>query len=115
MQNGHAENTRGVSLRGRIADKIGFDLYFTDNQKRDPLYVQNWVKQFNAIPGEDFSHIGLFLKVNTHIWKLNYENLFIDVNFNRRTYKTQLTGVTLNATFITSGIRWNIARRTFAF
>ena len=123
------QNTRGVALRGRIADKIGFDLYFTDTQERDPLYVQNWVKRFKAIPGQgfykplgveegydytevrgsvsfkvakfidmqfgydrnfignglrstflsDFSNTGLFLKVNTRIWKLNYENLFMEL------------------------------------
>lgn len=123
------QNTRGVALRGRIADKVGFDLYFTDTQERDPLYVQNWVKRFKAIPGQgfykplgvvdgydytevrgsvswkmakfidmqfgydrnfignglrstflsDFSNTGLFLKVNTRIWKLNYENLFMEL------------------------------------
>jgi hypothetical protein len=123
------QNTRGVYLRGRIADKVGFDLYFTDTQERDPRYVQGWVKQFKAIPGagfykplgvvdgydytevrgsvtwkvakfmdmqfgydrnfigngirstflSDFSNTGLFLKVNTRIWKLNYENLFMEL------------------------------------
>lgn len=43
------------------------------------------------------------------------ENLFAEnVTMNRRSYKTQLTGVTPDAT-ITGGIRWNMARRTFAF
>ena len=123
------QNTRGLSLRGRIGDKVGFDLYFTDTQERDPQYVQSWVKQFKAIPGQgfykplgvvegydytevrgsvswklakfidmqfgydrnfigngirsaflsDFANTGLFLKVNTRIWKLNYENLFMEL------------------------------------
>ncbi len=121
--------SRGISLRGRIADKIGFDLYFTETQERDPQFVQGWVKQFKAIPGQgfykplgvvdgydytevrgsvnwkvakfidmqfgydrnfigngirstflsDFANTGLFLKVNTRIWKLNYENLFMEL------------------------------------
>lgn len=123
------QNTRGFYIRGRIANKIGFDLYFTDNQERTPRYVQGWVKTFKAIPGagfykplgvvdgydysevrgsvswkvakfldmqfgydrnfigngirstflSDFSNTGLFVKVNTRIWKLNYENLFMEL------------------------------------
>jgi hypothetical protein len=123
------QNTRGVYIRGRIADKVGFDLYFTDNQERAPRYVQNWVQQYKAIPGagfykplgvvdgydytevrgsisfkvakfidmqfgydrnfigngfrsmfmSDFSNNALFLKMNTRIWKLNYENLFMEL------------------------------------
>ncbi|MFK5151290.1 hypothetical protein ACI4CU_28485, partial [Klebsiella pneumoniae] len=30
------QNTRGIYVRGRIADKVGFDVYFTDNQERGP-------------------------------------------------------------------------------
>lgn len=47
-------NTRGVSLRGRIADKIGFSAYITDNQERDPLYVQRFVRERRAVPGQGF-------------------------------------------------------------
>jgi hypothetical protein len=43
------------------------------------------------------------------------ENLFIDFTLNKRSYKTQLTGVTPDATIITGGIRWNMARREFSF
>lgn len=123
------QNTRGVYIRGRIADKIGFDVYFTDNQERDPRYVQQYVQNIKAIPGagfykplgvidgydytevrgsvnwkvtkfidmqfgydknfigngfrslfmSDFSNNGLFMKINTRIWKLNYENLFMEL------------------------------------
>jgi Capsule assembly protein Wzi len=123
------QNTRGVYIRGRIADKIGFDVYFTDTQERDPRYVQGFVQKFKSIPGagfykplgvvegydftevrgsiswkftkfidlqfgfdrnfigngfrstflSDFSNSGLFLKVNTRIWKFNYENLFMEL------------------------------------
>ena len=121
-------NTRGVSLRGRIADKIGFAAYITDNQERDPLYVQRWVAERQAVPGQgfykdfkttgydyfdargyisfnvtkyidvafgydknfigngyrslflsDFSNSALFLKLNTRIWKFNYQNLFMEL------------------------------------
>ena len=122
-------NTRGVRVRGRIANKIGFDSYITDNQERDPLYVQEWVNKYKAVPGKgyyksfkttgydyfdatgyftfgvtkyidvqfgydknfigngyrslflsDFSNNILFLKLNTRIWKFNYQNLFMELN-----------------------------------
>ncbi|HEU4471554.1 MAG TPA: hypothetical protein VFR58_10750 [Flavisolibacter sp.] len=126
-------NTRGVTLRGRIANKIGFAAYFTDNQERDPLYVQQWVTRADAVPGNgfykdfkktgydyldargyitfnaakyidiqfgydknfigngyrslflsDFSSPALFLKLNTRIWKFNYQNLFMELNSAQR-------------------------------
>ena len=122
-------NTRGVHVRGRIANKIGFDSYLTDNQERDPLYVQDWEKKFQSVPGEgyyksfktsgydyfdargyftfgvtkyidvsfgydknsigngyrslflsDFSNNILFLKLQTRIWRINYQNLFMELN-----------------------------------
>jgi hypothetical protein len=121
-------NTRGVRVRGRIANKIGFDTYLTDNQERDPLYVQGWENKFKSVPGEgyyknfkttgydyfdargyftfgvtkyidvafgydknfigngyrslflsDFSNNTLFLKLNTRIWRFNYQNLFMEL------------------------------------
>jgi hypothetical protein len=121
-------NTRGVSIRGRIADKIGFAGYLTDNQERDPLYVQQFVNERKAVPGmgfyqdfkgtgydyfdargyvtfgvtkyidvqfgydknfigdgqrslflSDFGAPALFLKLNTKIWRLNYQNLFMEL------------------------------------
>src|SRR5437773_5464774 len=122
-------NTRGVTVRGKIANKIGFDSYITDNQERDPLYVQAWEKKFQSVPGEgyykyfkttgydyfdargyftfgvtkyvdvafgydknfigngyrslflsDFSNNILFLKLNTRIWRFNYQNLFMELH-----------------------------------
>ena len=121
-------NARGVTLRGTIANKIGFAAYVADNQERDPLYVQQMVSAHKAVPGEgfykdfkttgydyfdargyitlnaikyidiqfgydknfigngyrslflsDFSAPYLFLKLNTRIWKFNYENLFMEL------------------------------------
>ncbi len=122
-------NTRGLSLRGKIANKIGFAAYLTDNQERDPAYVQQWIADRKAVPGEgfyksfkaaggvdyfdargyftfnvtkyidvafgydknfignghrslflsDFGNSNLFLKLNTRIWKFNYQNLFMEV------------------------------------
>jgi len=122
-------NTRGVRIRGRIANKIGFDSYLSDNQERDPLYVQQWEKKYSSVPGEgyykffkttgydyfdargyftfgstkyidvafgydknfigngyrslflsDFSNNILFLKLNTRIWRFNYQNLFMELH-----------------------------------
>jgi hypothetical protein len=122
-------NTRGFTLRGKIANKIGFSAYLTDNQERDPAYVQQWVGERQAVPGQgyyksfkttgydyfdargyftfnvtryidvafgydknfigngtrslllsDFSSNALFLKLNTRIWKINYQNLFMELH-----------------------------------
>lgn len=123
-------NTRGLTLRGRIAKKIGFAAYLTDNQERDPEYVQDWVSGRQAVPGNgyyknfkdpggldyfdargyftfnvtkyidvvfgydknfignghrslflsDFGNSNLFLKLNTRIWKFNYQNLFMELH-----------------------------------
>lgn len=122
-------NTRGLTLRGRIANKIGFSAYVTDNQERDPLYVQQWIRDRLAVPGQgfykdfkapggvdyfdargtitfnvtkyidvafgydknfigngyrslylsDFGNSNLFLRLNTRIWKFNYQNLFMEL------------------------------------
>ncbi len=123
------QNTRGVILRGRIANKIGFAAYLTDNQERPPSWVQQWTDEWQAVPGNgfyksfkapggvdyfdargyftfgvtkyidvtfgydknfigngyrslflsEFSSNTLFLKLNTRIWKLNYQNLFMEL------------------------------------
>lgn len=128
-------NTRGLTLRGKIANKIGFAAYMTDNQERDPLYVQQWINDRRAVPGagmykdfkatggvdyfdargyftfnvtkyidvafgydknfigngyrslflSDFGNNSLFLKLNTRIWKFNYQNIFMELhNADRR-------------------------------
>jgi hypothetical protein len=134
------QNTRGVTLRGRIANKIGFAAYIPDNQERDPSYVQDLIKERKAVPGagfyKDFKSSGgvdyfdargyitfgvakvvdvvfgydknfignghrslflsdlsaptLFLKLNTRIWKFNYQNLFMELNTAERLNADQL-------------------------
>lgn len=132
-------NTRGVTIRGSIANKIGFAAYITDNQERDPLYVQQYAAARKAVPGagfyksfkstgfdyfdargyisfnatrfidiqfgydknfigngyrslflSDFSSPYLFLKLNTRVWKFNYQNLFIELNSAQRLNADQL-------------------------
>jgi len=132
-------NSRGVTLRGRIANKIGFAAFVTDNQERDPLYVQQYVKAKKAVPGQGFykefkktgydyldargyitfnatryidfqfgydkNFIGngyrslllsdisspyLFFKINTRIWRFNYQNLFVELNSAQRLNADQL-------------------------
>lgn len=134
------QNTRGITLRGRIANKIGFAAYVTDNQERDPSYVQEFITERKAVPGagfykpfkdpggvdyfdargyvtfgvakvidvvfgydknfignghrslflSDFSAPTLFLKLNTRIWKFNYQNLFMELNTAERLNADQL-------------------------
>ena len=123
------QNTRGLALRGRIANKIGFATYLTDNQERVPFYVRDFVTARKAVPGagfyknfkgsgfdyfdargyltfnvtryidvafgydrnfignghrslllSDFGNSNLFLKLNTRIWKFNYQNLFMELH-----------------------------------
>jgi len=47
-------NSAGISIRGMINRKLGFDLYITDNHERDPLYVQQWIASHSAVPGVRF-------------------------------------------------------------
>lgn len=122
-------NSRGVTLRGMIARRVGFYTSLVENLERAPFFVQDRVDSFRAVPGAgrfnaykntgwdysdarggitfnaakyidfqfayDRNFIGngyrslflseygtnyLFLKVNTRIWKLNYQNIFMEVN-----------------------------------
>ena len=47
-------NSKGITARGLIAKKIGFDFYVTDNQERTPLFVQGFEKKYRAVPGAGF-------------------------------------------------------------
>lgn len=121
-------NKRGVTARGRIANKIGFYTTLSDNQERGPLFFQNRIDSFHAVPGfgfykpfkktavdyfdargyftfnvtkyidvqfgydknfigngyrslflSDYANSYLFIKLNTKIWKFNYENMFMEL------------------------------------
>ena len=121
-------NSRGVGIRGRIANKIGFAASIVDNQERAPKFVQQWEDSLDAVPGHgyykdfkgtgfdyfdargyftfnitkyidvqfgydknfigdgqrslflsDFSNNMVFLKLNTRIWRINYQNLFMEL------------------------------------
>jgi hypothetical protein len=123
-------NSKGLTLRGMIAEKLGFSAYLTDNQERGPTYFQERVTAtgYDAVPGtgyyqsfkvtafdyfdnrasiyfnalkyfdfqfgydknfigngyrslflSDYSAPYLFLKLNTRIWKLNYQNILMEL------------------------------------
>ncbi|MEN9570929.1 MAG: hypothetical protein RL172_2160 [Bacteroidota bacterium] len=121
-------NSRGITARGVIANKIGFSTTITDNQERGPLFFRNRVTAFGAVPGygfyksfkstgvdyfdargyitfnvtkyidvqfghdknfighghrslflSDWGNSYLFLKLNTRIWKFNYQNIFMEL------------------------------------
>ncbi|MEJ7627796.1 MAG: hypothetical protein WKF35_13105 [Ferruginibacter sp.] len=121
-------NTRGVTIRGRIADRLGFSSTITDNQERGPSYFNQRVQEFRALPGagfyktfkntgfdyfdargyitfnaakyidfqlgydknfigngyrslllSDWGNSNLFVKINTRIWKLSYQNIFMEL------------------------------------
>jgi hypothetical protein len=120
-------NARGISIRGTIADKLGFYTSLLETQERNPAYVRDFTARFEAVPGQgyfknsgskdvdysdarggitfnggkhfdfvfaydklfigngyrslflsDFSNAYLFLKINTRVWKLNYQNIFAE-------------------------------------
>lgn len=123
-------NSRGLTLRGRIGNKIGFSSTIIDNQERGPSYYQEYVSSSRAVPGAGFykafkrdlsakdyfdgrgyltfnvtkfidlqfgydkNFIGngyrslflsdwgnsyLFGKINTRLWKFNYQNIFMEL------------------------------------
>lgn len=122
-------NQRGLNVRGGIGNKVGFAASVMDVQERGPLFFQNWVSRYNAVPGgnfykrfkttgvdyidargyftfraakyinfqagydrnfigngyrslllSDFAGNNLFVKINTRIWKFNYQNLFMELH-----------------------------------
>jgi hypothetical protein len=121
-------NTRGITARGMIAQRLGFVTTITDNQERGPQFFQQYVAGARAVPGvgfyksfkgtgvdyfdargyitfnaakyidiqfgydknfigngyrslflSDWGNSNLFLKLNTKIWKFNYQNLFMEL------------------------------------
>ncbi len=121
-------NSRGFTARGLIGKKIGFSSYIADNQERGPLFFQQQVTKFKAVPGvgfykpfkttgvdyfdargyftfnaakfvdvqfgydknfigngyrslylSDWGNSYLFLKLNTKVWKFNYQNIFMEL------------------------------------
>lgn len=124
------QNSRGVTLRARIANKIGLSSTIIDNQERGPQFYQKIVNDYRALPGvgfykvfkgdasaydyfdgrgyltfnatqyidlqfgydknfigngyrslflSDWGNSYLFAKINTRIWKFNYQNLFMEL------------------------------------
>jgi len=47
-------NSKGLTLRGMIAGKLGFSAYLTDNQERGPSWFQDRVTRFDAVPGAGY-------------------------------------------------------------
>jgi len=49
-------NTRGLELRGRIADRVGFYTMLADNQERIPGYLNSWVGRHRGqFPGTHYA------------------------------------------------------------
>jgi hypothetical protein len=60
-------NTRGLELRGRIKNRIGFYTMLADNQEKAVSYINDWSTQHQAFPGVDYyrsvtpGHYDIFL------------------------------------------------------
>lgn len=134
-------NSRGLTVRGLIAKKIGFSTTVIENQERGPGYFQEQVHTYDAVPGvgfykpfknnpavfdyfdargyltfnatkfinlqfgydknfigngyrslflSDWGNSYLYAKINTRIWKFNYQNLFMELmpEFHKPGYDT---------------------------
>lgn len=47
-------NTRGFRLRGQVDQRLGYYLYFSENQERDPFYVRDYTSAHVSVPGIGF-------------------------------------------------------------
>lgn len=58
LETGNSErvflNSKGITARGLIGKRLGFDAYITDNQERGPAFFHQWVNAHNAVPGAGF-------------------------------------------------------------
>ncbi len=124
-------NSRGIELRGTIANRVGFYTYFSDNQEEPPAFVNDYINAHQAVPGADYyqtpsgtrskydyllargyidfavikDHINVtagydkhfigdgirslflsdfssgasFVRLTTKVWKLNYQNLYLEL------------------------------------
>ncbi len=50
-------NNRTISIRGFLNKNIGYYSYLFEHQEADPLYVNQFVRQYGAVPGEGFYNI----------------------------------------------------------
>ncbi|HTN36509.1 MAG TPA: hypothetical protein VL053_05510 [Arachidicoccus sp.] len=61
LQFGHASdgtnlfvNSRGIRVRGQVDQRLGYYLYFSENQERDPLYVRQYTDAHYSLPGKGY-------------------------------------------------------------
>ncbi|MEQ9064036.1 MAG: hypothetical protein RIE58_07655 [Vicingaceae bacterium] len=45
-------NTRGILLKGDIGSRLSFESYFYENQSRFPGYIDDFVNEYNVVPGQ---------------------------------------------------------------
>ncbi|MEP7257878.1 MAG: hypothetical protein ABI687_05815 [Flavitalea sp.] len=139
----------GLSLRGMVGGKFGFYAYGTKNYESPPMFVQDRIAEFRAVPGaNDYSHYGArgyqyydlrggitfralkffdvqagydrnfigngyrslflsdfagsypFIKVNTKVWKLNYQNLYTGMVSQYSTGETKNFNVSFPRKFV---------------
>lgn len=47
-------NSRGIRVRGQVDQRLGYYLYFSENQERDPLYVRQYTRAHYSLPGKGY-------------------------------------------------------------
>jgi len=52
-------NQRGIRVRGQVDQRLGYYLFFSENQERDPLYVRQYTNAHYSLPGKGYyKHYG---------------------------------------------------------
>lgn len=69
-------NIRGLELRGRILNKVGFYTMLADNQERPVSYVREYETANQAFPGYDY-----YRKLSNNNYDLFLARGYIDANF----------------------------------
>ena len=59
-------NQRGVDFRGGIDDRIYFQMNILESQAAFPEYVNQWIEQFNSLPGA-----GLFKDYQSNVFNID--------------------------------------------
>ena len=54
LTSGLFNSSRGFYARGQLTKGIGYYIFYTTNQERDPLYVQQFVATRSAVPGNGY-------------------------------------------------------------
>ncbi len=76
------QNTRAIRFRGKIEDRIGFYALISENQERDPLYVQNAVNPYPGLGNTGLPGQAFFKNFENHPGAFDYFGIRGGITFN---------------------------------